>query len=58
MIFFVNIYETLYNDIINEKDLLGKYLDDLIQKCDALISSLNSDKKIHLSNLISKHNFY
>ena len=58
MIFFINIYETLYNDIINEKDLLGKYLDDLIQKCDGIISSLNSDKKIHLSNLVSKHNFY
>ena len=58
MIFYSNIYETLYQDMQNEKDLLGKYLDDLIQKCDGIISSLNSDKKIHLSNLVSKHNFY
>ena len=58
MIFFINIYETLYNDMVNEKDLLGKYLDDLIQKCDAIIASLNSEKKIQLSNLISKPNFY
>ena len=54
MIFFVNIYETLYNDIINEKDLLRKYLDDLIQKGDGLISSLNSNKKIHLNFLYLK----
>ena len=58
MIFFINIYETLYNDLINEKNLLGKYLDELIQKCDALISTLNSEKKIQLSNLINKPNFY
>ena len=58
MIFFINIYETLYNDLINEKNLLGKYLDELIQKCDALISTLNSEKKIQLSNLVSKPNFY
>ena len=58
MIFFINIYETLYNDMVNEKDLLGQYLDDLIQKCDAIIATLNSEKKIQLSNLISKPNFY
>ena len=58
MIFFINIYETLYNDMVNEKDLLGKYLDDLIQKCDAIIASLNSEKKIQLSNLVGKPNFY
>ena len=58
MIFFINIYETLYNDMVNEKNLLGKYLDELIQKCDALISTLNSEKKIQLSNLVNKPNFY
>ena len=58
MIFFINIYETLYNDMVNEKNLLGKYLDELIQKCDSLISTLNSEKKIQLSNLVSKPNFY
>lgn len=58
MIFFINIYETLYNDMVSEKNLLGKYLDELIQKCDSLISTLNSEKKIQLSNLVSKPNFY
>ena len=58
MIFFINIYETLYNDMVNEKDLLGKYLDELIQNCDAIIATLKSEKKIQLNNLISKPNFY
>ena len=58
MIFFINIYETLYKDMVNENDLLGKYLDELIQKCDGIIATLNSEKKIQLSNLISKPNFY
>jgi hypothetical protein len=58
MIFFNNIYENLYNDMVNEKNLLGNYLDELIQNCDAVISTLNSEKKLQLSNLISKPNFY
>ena len=58
MIFFINIYETLYNDMVNEKDFLGKYLDDLIQKCDGIIATLNSEKKIQLSHLVNKPNFY
>ena len=41
-----------------KKELSESEIDDLIQKCDGIISSLNSDKKIHLSNLVSKHNFY
>ena len=58
MIFFNNIYENLYNDMVNEKNLLGNYLDELNRNCDAVISTLNSEKKFQLSNLISKPNFY
>ena len=57
MIFYSNIYETLYQDMINEKDLLGKYLDDLIEKCEAVISTLNTDKKIQLGMCICDPNF-
>ena len=57
MIFFSNIYETLYNDMVNEKDMLGKFLDDLIQKCEALIATLNSDKKIQLRMCVCEPNF-
>ena len=35
--------------MVNEKDLLGKYLDDLIEKCESVIATLNTDKKIHFS---------
>ena len=57
MIFYSNIYETLYNDMLNEKDLLGKYLDDLIEKCEAVIATLNTDKKIQLGMCICDPNF-
>ena len=57
MIFYSNIYETLYQDMLNEKDLLGKYLDDLIEKCEAVIATLNTDKKIQLGMCICDPNF-
>ena len=57
MIFYSNIYETLYKDMINEKDLLGQYLDDLIEKCESVISTLNTDKKIQLGMCICDPNF-
>ena len=57
MIFYSNIYETLYQDMVNEKDLLGKYLDDLIEKCEGVISTLNTDKKIQLGMCICDPNF-
>ena len=57
MIFYSNIYETLHQDMINEKDLLEKYLDDLIEKCEAVIATLNTDKKIQLGKCICDPNF-
>ena len=57
MIFYSNIYETLYQDMLNEKDLLGKYLDDLIEKCESVIATLNTDKKIQLGMCICDPNF-
>ena len=57
MIFYSNIYETLYKDMVNEKDLLGKYLDDLIEKCESVIATLNTDKKIQLGMCICGPNF-
>ena len=57
MIFYSNIYETLYKDMINEKDLLGQYLDDLIEKCESVIATLNTDKKIQLGTCICDPNF-
>ena len=57
MIFYSNIYETLYKDMVNEKDLLGKYLDDLIEKCESVIATLNTDKKIQLGMCICDPNF-
>ena len=57
MIFYSNIYETLYQDMLNEKDLLGKYLDDLIEKCEGVIATLNTDKKIQLGMCICDPNF-
>ena len=43
--------------MINEKDLLGKYLDDLIEKCESVIETLNRDKKIQLGMFICDSNF-
>ena len=43
--------------MINEKDLLEKYLDDLIEKCEAVIATLNTDKKIQLGKCICDPNF-
>ena len=57
MIFYSNIYETLYKDMINDKDLLGQYLDDLIEKCESVIATLNTDKKIQLGMCICDPNF-
>ena len=57
MIFYSNIYETLYQDMLNEKDLLGKYLDELIEKCESVIATLNTDKKIQLGMCICDPNF-
>ena len=57
MIFYSNIYETLYKDMIKEKDILGQYLDDLIEKCESVIATLNTDKKIQLGICIFSPNF-
>ena len=57
MIFYSNIYETLYKDMVNDKDLLGQYLDDLIEKCESVIATLNTDKKIQLGMCICDPNF-
>ena len=48
MAFYSNIYEILYNDLNSEKDIMGRYLDDLIKKCEMIISTLNYDKKVQL----------
>ena len=53
----VEVCETSFKDMLNEKDLLGKYLDDLIEKCESVIATLNTDKKIQLGMCICDPNF-
>ena len=57
MIFYANIYETLYNDLNSEKDVMNKYLDDLIKKCEMIIATFNSEKKIQLGMYLCNPNF-
>ena len=57
IIFYTNIYESLYEDMINENDMVGKYLDDLIKKCENIIATFNSDKKIQLGIYLCNPNF-
>lgn len=57
MIFYSNIYETLYQDLNSEKDSLQKHLDDLIKKCEGIISTFNSEKKIQLGMYLCNPNF-
>ena len=56
MVFYANIYETLYNDINSEKETLQQYLEDLIRKCEKIISTFNSDKKIQLGMYLCNPN--
>ena len=56
MVFYANIYETLYNDINSEKETLQQYLEDLILKCEKIISTFNSDKKIQLGMYLCNPN--
>jgi hypothetical protein len=57
IIFYTNIYESLYEDMVNENDMIGKYLDDLIKKCENIIATFNSDKKIQLGIYLCNPNF-
>ena len=57
MIFYANIYETLYNDLNSEKEVMNKYLDDLIKKCEMIIATFNSEKKIQLGMYLCNPNF-
>jgi hypothetical protein len=57
IIFYTNIYDSLYEDMINENDMIGKYLDDLIKKCENIIATFNSDKKIQLGIYLCNPNF-
>ena len=57
IIFYTNIYDSLYEDIKNENDMIGKYLDDLIKKCENIIATFNSDKKIQLGIYLCNPNF-
>ena len=56
MVFYANIYETLYNDLNSEKETLQTYLEDLIKKCERIISTFNSDKKIQLGMYLCNPN--
>ena len=57
IIFYTNIYDSLYEDMKNENDMIGKYLDDLIKKCENIIATFNSDKKIQLGIYLCNPNF-
>ena len=57
MVFYANIYETLYNDLNSEKEVMNKYLDDLIKKCEKIINTFNSEKKIQLGMYLCNPNF-
>ena len=57
MIFYANIYETLYNVLNSEKEVMNKYLDDLIKKCEKIINTFNSEKKIQLGMYLCNPNF-
>jgi hypothetical protein len=37
--------------------MIGKYLDDLIKKCENIIATFNSDKKIQLGIYLCNPNF-
>ena len=57
IIFYTNIYDSLYEDMVNENDMIGKYLDDLIKKCENIIATFNSDKKIQIGIYLCNPNF-
>ena len=40
-----------------EKEMVSKFLEDLIQKCEGIISTFNSDKKAQLQMYICNPNF-
>jgi hypothetical protein len=57
MIFYENIYEYLYNDVESDKEVIVSCLDDLICKCEQIISNLDFEKKVQLNMLICNPNF-
>jgi hypothetical protein len=57
MSFYSNIYDILYQDLNSEKNLMGKYLEDLIRKCELIISTFNCDKKVQLRTFITHPKF-
>jgi coenzyme F420-reducing hydrogenase alpha subunit len=57
MVFYADIYQSLINDITVDKETLQKYLNELINKCDDIIKTLNSEKKTQLGIYLCHPNF-
>lgn len=57
MLFYEHIYEYLHLDIASDNEIIISCLDEIINKCEKIISGMDCDKKIQLNMLICNPNF-